>query len=80
MMIELLKSQLEVSNATNLQLRLTVERMSSSMKSMEVTISELRATTTKGDFSGTVRRGGSTYQGVRGVALGKTLSIHRLWS
>ncbi|GEM_PF-4857209 len=55
MMIELLKSQLEVSNATNLQLRLTVERMSSSMKSMEVTISELRATTAKGDFCGTVR-------------------------
>ncbi len=54
MMIELLKSQLEVSNATNLQLRLTVERMSSSMKSMEVTISELRATTAKGDFCGTV--------------------------
>lgn len=44
MMIELLKSQLEASNAANLQLRLTVERMSSSMKSMEVTISELRAT------------------------------------
>lgn len=44
MMIELLKSQQEVSNATNLQLRLTVGRMSSSMKSMEVTISELRAT------------------------------------
>lgn len=40
----------------------------------------LIATTTKGDFSGTVRQGGSTYQGVRGVALGKTLSIHRLWS
>lgn len=44
MMIELLRSQLEAANATNLQLRLTVEQMSSSMKSMELTISDLRAT------------------------------------
>lgn len=44
MIIELLRSQLEVSNATNHQLRLTIDNMSSSMKSMELTITDLRAT------------------------------------
>ena len=35
----------------------------------------LFAATTKGDFCGDVRQSSRTYQGVRGLALGKTLSL-----
>lgn len=44
MIIKLLESQLKASNATNDQLRLTIDNMSASMNSMAVTISELRET------------------------------------
>lgn len=44
MIIKLLESQLRASNATNDQLRLTIDNMSASMNAMAVTISELRET------------------------------------
>lgn len=44
MIIKLLESRLKASNATNDQLRLTIDNMSASMNAMVVTISELRET------------------------------------
>ena len=44
MIIKLLESQLEASNVTISQLRLTIDKMSAGMKSMSKTISELRET------------------------------------
>lgn len=51
MMIELLKSQLEASNATNLQLRLTVETLNATISDLRATIANLESLLQERDSS-----------------------------
>lgn len=50
-MIELLKSQLEASNATNLQLRLTVETLNATISDLHATIANLESLLQERDSS-----------------------------